>query len=67
MDEYQEFLKELSNKVQEIKEYDERVERIEKEEDVHPMSKIGFLAKKMGLLAELHEICKKYVENLSLA
>lgn len=67
MNDYQEFLKEVSNKLCEIKEYDERVERIEKEEDVYPLNKIGFLAKKMGLLAELHEICKKHIENLSLA
>ena len=67
MNDYQEFIKEISNKLCEIKEYDERVERIEKEEYVHPMNKIGFLAKKMGLLAELHEICKKHIENLSLA
>lgn len=67
MEKYQEFLKEISNKLCEIREFDERVERIEKEEYVHPMNKIGFLAKKMGLLEELHQICKKNIENLSLA
>lgn len=67
MNDYQEFLKEISNKLCEIKEYDERVERIEKKENVYPLNKIGFLAKKMGLLEELHQICKKHIENLSLA
>jgi len=67
MDEYQEFLKELSNKVQEIKENDKRVEKIEKEEYVHSVDKLGFLIARMGRLEEVYQICKKHIEKLSLA